>query len=314
MTSPMLGSLAVVGSINVDLTASVDRLPGAGETVLGGTLRRLPGGKGANQAVAAARLGGRVRMIGAVGDDADGQWMLQSLRDSGVDTGGVWLGDAATGTALITVDGAGENQIVVCPGANEDVSIDGVEFGAEEAVLAQLEIPLEVIESLGVAVPGFLAINAAPARSLTDALVRRADLIIVNETEFELQPELAGARLVAVTYGADGAALRENGREVARVAAPRVSGRQLGGCRRRVLRRHHPRPLGRMVAPRRAERGVRGRRGCRHPRRRAAAAARPGEVPTRRERPLMNRMPDEDERARIAHVLVALRSVGSVVA
>ncbi|HEX5859353.1 MAG TPA: ribokinase [Microbacterium sp.] len=222
MTSPTLGSLAVVGSINVDLTASVDRLPGAGETVLGGTLRRLPGGKGANQAVAAARLGGRVRMIGAVGDDADGQWMLQGLRDAGVDTGGVWLGDSATGTALITVDGAGENQIVVCPGANEDASIGGVEFGQDEAVLAQLEIPLPVVESLGSAVPGFLAINAAPARSLTEALVRRADLIIVNETEFQLQTELAGARLVAVTYGAGGAALREGGREIARSASPRV--------------------------------------------------------------------------------------------
>jgi ribokinase len=222
MTSP-LGSLAVVGSINVDLTASVSRLPQAGETVLGGTLRRLPGGKGANQAAAAARLGGRVRMIGAVGDDGDGQWMLQALRDAGVDTGGVWLGDQATGTALITVDDAGENQIVVCPGANEDASIDGVAFAEGEAVLTQLEIPFEVVAALVDAVPGYLAINAAPARSLTAALVRRADLVIVNETEFALQPELGDARRVAVTYGAEGAALLENGREVARVASPRVS-------------------------------------------------------------------------------------------
>ncbi|SDG53623.1 PfkB family carbohydrate kinase [Microbacterium pygmaeum] len=222
MTSPILGALTVVGSINVDLTATVARLPGAGETVLGGTLHRLPGGKGANQAAAAARLGGRVRMIGAVGDDGDGQWMLQCLRDAGVDTSGVWLGEKATGTALITVDEAGENQIVVCAGANEAASIDGVSFPPEEAVLAQLEIPFDVVSALGDAVPGFLAINAAPARTLTEALVRRADLVIVNETEFELQPELSDARLVAITYGADGAALRSNDREVARVASPRV--------------------------------------------------------------------------------------------
>ncbi|WP_375386021.1 ribokinase [uncultured Microbacterium sp.] len=222
MTSSQLGSLAVVGSINVDLTASVARLPGAGETVLGGTLQRLPGGKGANQAAAAARLGGRVRMIGAVGDDSDGQWMLQSLRDAGVDTADVWLGESATGTALITVDAAGENQIVVCPGANADVSLDGVSFSPDEAVLAQLEIPFEIVTALA-DVAGFLAINAAPARPLPDSLVRRADLIIVNENEFALLPELTGARLVAVTYGADGAALRRHGREVARVSAPRVS-------------------------------------------------------------------------------------------
>ncbi len=221
MVLPQLGSLTVVGSINVDLTASVTRLPGAGETVLGGTLTRLPGGKGANQATAAARLGARVRMIGAVGDDGDGQWMLQTLRDAGVDTADVWLGAAMTGTALITVDAAGENQIVVCPGANADVSLEGVSFADDEAVLAQLEIPFEVVERLA-GTAGFLAINAAPARPLTEELVRRADLIIVNETEFALLPELADARLVAVTYGAQGAALRRNGREVARASAPRV--------------------------------------------------------------------------------------------
>lgn len=222
MTARPLGPLAVVGSINVDVTASVDRLPGAGETVLGGTLQRLPGGKGANQAVAAARLGARVRMVGAVGDDADGQWMLQGLRDAGVDTGQVWLGDAPTGTALITIDAHGENQIVVCPGANSDVAVDGVVFTADEAVLAQLEIPFDVIEALVASVPGFLALNAAPARPLTPAVIDRADLIIVNETEFALIPELAQARLVAVTYGSDGAALRADGREIARATPPAV--------------------------------------------------------------------------------------------
>lgn len=222
MAPPPLPPLVVVGSINVDLTATVPRLPGAGETVLGGTLSRAPGGKGANQAAAAARLGARVRMIGCVGDDSDGAWMLEGLADAGVDVSGIWLGEEATGTALITVDAAGENQIAVCQGANADVSLLGVSFEPEEAVLVQLEIPLDVVSALAVSVPGFFAINAAPATPLPDAVVERADLIIVNETEFALLPQLADARLVAVTYGADGAAIRRNGTEVARVPSPRV--------------------------------------------------------------------------------------------
>jgi ribokinase len=219
MPSPALHPLAVVGSINVDLTAAVPRLPAAGETVLGGTLTRQPGGKGANQAIAAARLGAPVRMIGAVGDE---QWMLQNLRDAGVGAGDVWLGDAATGTALITVDPRGENQIAVCQGANADVSLDGVAFADDEAVLAQLEIPMDVVARLASAVPGFLAVNAAPAVRLPAALVERVDLFIVNETEYELLPELSQARRVAVTYGSAGAALREYGVEILRVPAPRV--------------------------------------------------------------------------------------------
>lgn len=222
MAPGTLGPLCVVGSINVDLTASVDRLPEAGETVLGGDLRRAPGGKGANQAVAAARLGGRVRMIGAVGDDGDGQGMLDALRDAGVDVSGVWLGGAPTGTALITVDASGENHIVVCPGANTTVSIEGATFADGEAVLAQLEIPLEVVSSIATAASGYLAVNAAPAQRLPEAVVDRADLVIVNETEYELLPQLVDAKLVAVTYGSKGAALLEHGRELARAAAPAV--------------------------------------------------------------------------------------------
>lgn len=217
-----LGRMCVVGSINVDIVASVERLPGAGETVLGGELRRDAGGKGANQAVAAARLGGEVRMVGAVGDDTDGRDMLQSLADAGADVSGVWLGDVATGTALITVDAAGENQIVVCAGANREVSVDGVAFDADEAVLTQLEIPLDTVAALAEQVPGFFAVNAAPAQHLPAAVIARADLIIVNETEYELLPEVANAKLVAVTYGADGAALLQNGIEVARAEAPSV--------------------------------------------------------------------------------------------
>lgn len=221
MTSS-LGALCVVGSINVDVTTTVTRLPQPGETVLAASLRRDFGGKGANQAVAASRLGARVRMVSAVGDDSDGLAALASLRDAGVDVGSVWLGDAPTGTALITVDESGENQIVVHPGANSEVTLDGGSFSADEAVLTQLEIPLAVVTALG-AVPGYLAVNAAPAHPLPAEIVARADLFIVNEREYEALPELADARLVAVTYGSAGAALLRDGTEIVRVPAPRVT-------------------------------------------------------------------------------------------
>lgn len=211
--------IAVVGSINVDLTARTARLPGPGETVGDGILERGPGGKGANQAVAAARLGARVRMIGAVGDDADGGWMLDTMCQAGVDCDGVRRVAAPTGTALIVVDAAGENQIAVCAGANGLVDIDSVDFADDDAVLVQLEVGVELATRLSRVVGGFFVLNAAPALPLPSALVDRADLIIVNETEFELLPEIHDARRVAVTYGARGAALFERGVEVLRVPA-----------------------------------------------------------------------------------------------
>ena len=218
MTTPL--PLTVVGSINVDLTARADRLPQAGETVGGGRLVREAGGKGANQAAAAARLGARVRMIGAVGTDADGAWMRAELDAAGVDTSGIRTSDEPTGVALIVVDREGENQIAVCEGANGRVDLDGVVFGADEAVLAQLEISMDLVVALAERVPGYLAVNAAPARDLPDAVRERADLIIVNETEYALIPALRTAKRVAVTYGADGARLYESGVEVA--SAPAV--------------------------------------------------------------------------------------------
>ncbi|MET3919952.1 sugar/nucleoside kinase (ribokinase family) [Arthrobacter sp. UYEF20] len=122
--STRLPAVTVVGSINLDIIATTDRLPTAGETIGGGVLQQQPGGKGANQAVAAARLGGSARMIGAVGDDAQGRLMVESLSGAGVDTTGVAVLDGgATGTALIVVDRDGENQIVVCPGANSRFSL-----------------------------------------------------------------------------------------------------------------------------------------------------------------------------------------------
>lgn len=208
-------SLAVVGSINADITATTSRLPGPGETVGGGRLTRSPGGKGANQAAAAARLGARTRMIGAVGRDAEGPEMIRALREAGVIVDDIAEVAAPTGTALIMVDAHGENQIAVCEGANAQVSLDGIEFGENEAVLTQLEISLDVISELASRAPGFFAVNAAPALTLPAEVADRADLIIVNESEYSELPQLREARLVAVTYGAKGSALLSHGEQIA---------------------------------------------------------------------------------------------------
>ncbi|MFF0903455.1 UNVERIFIED_CONTAM: ribokinase [Kocuria sp. CPCC 205316] len=212
---PARPALTVVGSINIDLTAVCERLPAPRETVGGATLQRQPGGKGANQAVAAARLVGRARMIGAVGDDLDGDEVLRGMAAAGVDTAGIGRVPAPTGTALIAVDRQGENQIAVCTGANAAVSLEGVSFTSEDVVLCQLEIELDTVHETARRTPGYFALNAAPARPLPEELVDRCDLIVVNETEYALMPELADARLVAVTYGAEGSALYEHGRRVA---------------------------------------------------------------------------------------------------
>ncbi|BCW18386.1 ribokinase [Arthrobacter sp. NtRootA9] len=218
-----LPAVTVVGSINLDLIATAERLPTAGETIGGAVLSEQPGGKGANQAAAAARLGGRARMVGAVGQDASGQRMLDALAAAGVDTSDVAVLPEPTGTALIVVDLDGENQIVVCPGANSHVSLDGVEFGPEEAVLCQLEIGLSVVEEAARKAQGFFVLNAAPAMDLPAELLKRCNLVIVNESEYALIPALADAKLVAVTYGGEGSAMFERGRKVAEAPASAVN-------------------------------------------------------------------------------------------
>ncbi|WP_426999094.1 ribokinase [Pseudarthrobacter sp. N5] len=216
-------AVTVVGSINLDIIATADRLPAAGETIGGGSLHQQSGGKGANQAVAAARLGGSSRMIGAVGDDAQGRLLLEAMASAGVDTADVAVVDDATGTALIVVDREGENQIVVCPGANENFSLDAVEFGANETVLCQLEVGLPVVLEAARRSSGYFVLNAAPAMDLPAELLERCDLVIVNETEYALIPALAQAKLVAVTYGKDGAAMFEHGTMVAEAPASAVT-------------------------------------------------------------------------------------------
>jgi len=218
-----LPAVTVVGSINLDLIATAERLPTAGETIGGAVLSQQPGGKGANQAAALARLGGSARMVGAVGDDDSGRQMLDALTAAGVSTTGAAVLPHATGTALISVDRDGENQIVVCPGANSHLSLDGVEFGPDETVLCQLEVGLPVVLEAARKAKGFFVLNAAPAMDLPAELLERCDLVIVNESEYALIPALASATLVAVTYGGDGSAMFEHGRKVAEVPAPAVS-------------------------------------------------------------------------------------------
>ena len=204
----MAVELTVVGSINLDLVARVELLPRAGETVTGHDFVRVPGGKGANQAVAAARLGARVRMIGAVGDDPLADEALVGLRDAGVELDLTRTG--TTGIALILVDDAGENQIVVVPGANAHVRPSS----PGGAVLCQLEVPDDVVRAAAQGA-SFFALNAAPARPVE----LEPDLLIVNSLEHEV---VSRGKLVAVTYGAEGAALFEDGAEVACAQPPRV--------------------------------------------------------------------------------------------
>ena len=200
--------LTVIGSINLDLVARVDELPRPGETVAGSDFLRVPGGKGANQAVAAARLGARVRMVGAVGADAFADEALTGLRQAGVELELTRTG--TTGIALIFVAADGENQIVVVPGANADVPPSS----PGGAVLCQLEVPDAVVHAAAQGAK-FFALNAAPARPID----LEPDLLIVNRLEHEV---VSRGKLVAVTYGAEGAALFEDGREVARAAPPPV--------------------------------------------------------------------------------------------
>ena len=207
-------SLTVVGSVNLDLVARCERLPRAGETLTDATFARHPGGKGANQAVAAARLGARVAFVGAVGEDDYAEEALAGLREAGVET--VLQRGGTTGVALILVDAAGENAIVVAPGANAELR--SPEAGG--AVLCQLEIPVEAVGVAAERADRFF-FNAAPAKPLPAELVRAAELVVVNRYELEALPETP--RLTALTLGAEGAVLLVGGEEVARASAPSVT-------------------------------------------------------------------------------------------
>jgi ribokinase len=225
--------IAVVGSVNLDVVVAVPRLPGPGETVVGGDRRELPGGKGANQAVAAARLGSAVAFVGRVGADVAGRRLRADLLAEGVDVTHLREdADAPSGMALIGVEEGGENAIVVSPGANGRVGPADVEaarglLAGAGVVLLQHEIPPAAVAAATAAAGGRVVLNPAPARELAGP----ADVLVPNRGELARlagpgAPAEAAARLglpaVVVTLGADGALVVADGARAEPVAAPEV--------------------------------------------------------------------------------------------
>jgi ribokinase len=230
-----MARIVVVGSINMDLVTVTARFPSAGETLMGERFLTVPGGKGANQAVAAARLGARVSLVGALGGDAFGDQLYTGLQREGIDLAHVRrLDDTESGTASITVAG-GENQIVVVPAANARVTAAQVEasagvFDGADAVLLQLEIPLEAVEAaVGIAaragVPVIL--NPAPAQRLPTTLLKRVRYLTPNQHELagvlgespdgDFRELMARAPCpVVLTRGSEGAWYRDGGEPVHR--------------------------------------------------------------------------------------------------
>lgn len=223
-------NILVIGSLNADLVVRAPRFPQPGETISGEDLQVIPGGKGANQAVAAARHGANVAMLGRVGKDNFGNFLLENLKANHVGTNLIQKDDASTGTAIIVVDADGQNSIVLSAGANGNVSSSDVEnasFSTFDLLLLQLEIPLPTVLSAakkakenGVRV----ILNPAPAKELPEELIALADFIVPNETELSLLTDLPvedvpsaeiaarklrerGAQNVIVTLGSKGALL-----------------------------------------------------------------------------------------------------------
>jgi ribokinase len=213
--------IAVVGSINADLVVQMPKLPGRGETVSSAEPAWFPGGKGANQAVAASRMGGNVSMFGAIGADEPGQMCLTALEQSGVDVDAVIKVLSPTSTALVMVEHSGENQIVVADGANQHASFDSTHISAADAVIVQFEIPESVIVEVGKATNGIFCVNAAPVRELSEELASLIDVLIVNEHEFAQLGEPKSG-LVIVTAGAKEVVAYQNGESVAKSQPPKV--------------------------------------------------------------------------------------------
>lgn len=223
-------SILVIGSLNADLVVRAPRFPKPGETLTGEDLQVIPGGKGANQAVAAARMGAAVHMAGRVGQDTFGPMLVNNLEDAGVEVSQVQASGSATGTATIVVDGQGENFIVLSPGANGLLSsqdVDAIDFNLFGWLLLQLEIPLEVVAHAAAKarMAGCRVIlNPAPARELPPNMLAHVDIVIPNESELSLltgcdTDDLAGVEdcargllmrgveIVLVTLGAQGSLL-----------------------------------------------------------------------------------------------------------
>jgi ribokinase len=203
--------VVVVGSVNVDLVVRLRRLPRPGETVGGGTFAVTPGGKGGNQAVAAARLGARVHLVAAVGDDEHGRTARADLEHEGVDTSLLGTVPGATGVAVVLVDETGENLIAAAPGANDSLTPDTVAAAlaalpdAPSVVLACLEVPMEAVQAAaGVASRrGWpFVLNPAPARAVPPDLLARTSVLTPNETELALLAPGGAAELLAAGAGA----------------------------------------------------------------------------------------------------------------
>src|SRR5258706_8529309 len=225
--------ILVVGSLNADLVVRAPRFPQPGETISGEDLQFIPGGKGANQAVAAARLGSSVAMLGRVGKDNFGDFLLDNLKSNNVDSQLVQRDDASTGTAIIVVDSNGQNSIVLSAGANSKVSTADVEHASflhHKLLLLQLEIPIPTVLSAAQRAHenGLRVIlNPAPAKEIPDELIALTDFIIPNETELSLLTSMnvndipfiekaakslleRGAKNVIVTLGSKGALVVTN--------------------------------------------------------------------------------------------------------
>ncbi len=223
----MTNKILVIGSINMDLVVKVERMPKAGDTVLGTDVENFAGGKGANQAVAAAKAGGSVSMMAKLGNDSYGKELLLGLEDVGIDTGLVETEIGSSGIAFITIDAKGENMIVVSSGANRKITIQDlgkINFSEYKFLVLQLEIPLNVVKkSLEIAKANHLKtiLNVAPAQILDEETIKNTDFLILNEGEAALLANkdvynkdtaiaaaksliVNGAKSVIVTLGADG--------------------------------------------------------------------------------------------------------------
>ena len=214
--------IAVVGSINADMFIRMPVLPGRGETVAGGEPEWFPGGKGANQAVAAARMGGRVLMHAAVGNDEPGRMALFNLEAAGVDLRSVARVDVPTSIALVMVEESGENQIVIAKGANDAVVVDTGAVGEADAVVMQNEIPVSAMLEAAAACNGTLIVNAAPVREMPDELLKRIDVLIVNEHEFDSYGKPTRG-VVVVTAGSGEVIAYQDGEVAARATPPKVA-------------------------------------------------------------------------------------------
>ena len=232
--------IVVVGSVNLDIVAEVDRPPRLGETVLARAHTTVHGGKGANQAVAAARLGADVRFVGCVGRDAHGDDLRRGLAEEGIDVTFLATSDSPTGMASIIVDPSGENTIVVGTGANDDVDLPpGVVelLTRADVVLSQLEIPIAVVADAAAATGGVFILNAAPAADLPDSLRPSIDVLVANEHEITAiagapDPDTIrglGIPTVVITLGSRGAQVVTTG-DTAFVPAPDVSVRDTTGA------------------------------------------------------------------------------------